>query len=57
MVISKPALMNSDSYANWVVKLAVEKLDEELKFLIGGKEAAEKYKPIIDEWGVECGKT
>ncbi len=56
-VISKPSLMNSDSYANWVVKLTAEKLDDELKLLIPGKEAAEKYKPIIDEWGVDCGKT
>ncbi|MDG6911224.1 MAG: glycine cleavage system protein H [Nitrososphaerota archaeon] len=56
-VIAKPALMNEDSYANWVVKLAAEKLDEEVKLLIGGKEAAEKYKPIIDEWGIDLTKT
>ena len=56
-VVSKPSLMNSDSYANWVTKVTAEKLDEELKLLVGGIEAAEKYKPIIDEWGVECGKT
>lgn len=55
-VISNPALMNKDSYANWVVKLTAEKPDEELKLLTPGKEAAEKYKPIIDEWGVECNK-
>ena len=56
-VVSKPSLMNSDSYVNWVMKLSAEKLDEEVKLLMGGKEAAEKYKPIIDEWGVDCGKT
>lgn len=56
-VISKPSLMNSDSYVNWVARLSVGKLGDELKLLVGGKEAAEKYKPIIDEWGVDCGKT
>jgi glycine cleavage system H protein len=56
-VIAKPALMNGDSYANWVVKLAAEKLDEEVKLLVGGKEAAEQYKPIIDEWGIDLTKT
>lgn len=55
-VISKPSLMNSDSYANWVTKMSADKLGDELKLLLGGKEAAEKYKPIIDEWGVDCGK-
>lgn len=52
-VISSPSLVNSDSYANWVVKLSADKVGEELKLLVGGKEAAEKYKPIIDEWGIE----
>lgn len=56
-VVAKSTLMNSDSYVNWVTKLTAEKLGEELKLLVGGKEAAEKYKPIIDEWGVDCGKT
>lgn len=56
-VKSTPSLINTDAYANWVVKLKAEKLDEEVASLIPGKEAAEKYKPIIDDWGIECNKT
>ncbi|MDG6939635.1 MAG: glycine cleavage system protein H [Nitrososphaerota archaeon] len=54
-VKSSPALLNKDPYANWVLKMAPERPDEETKLLTGGKEAAERYRPIIDEWGVECG--
>lgn len=56
-VISNPSLMNSDSYVNWVVKVMADKLGDEMKLLVGGKEALEKYKPIIDEWGIEPRKT
>jgi glycine cleavage system H protein len=55
-VVSTPSLMNQDSYANWVVRLSADNLAEELKLLTPGKEAAEKYKPTIDEWGIEAGK-
>lgn len=54
---STPSLINQDAYANWVAKLRPEKLDTESKSLISGKEAANNYKPIIEEWGVECKKT
>lgn len=56
-VVSNPSLMNTDSYTNWVVRLTAEKLDEELKLLIGGKAAIEKYRPIIDEWGIDRTKS
>lgn len=56
-VVAKPSLINSDSYANWVVKLAAERLDSELQLLVAGRLAAEKYKSIIDEWGIDCEKT
>jgi len=56
-VIAKPSLINRDAYVNWVVKMVPEKLDGELKLLLAGKEASEKYKPIIDEWGIECKDT
>ena len=56
-VISNPSLMNSDSYANWVVKLSADKLGDEQKLLLAGADAAEKYKPIIDDWGIEPRKT
>lgn len=55
-VLATPSLMNQDSYANWVVRLSVDNLAEELKLLTTGKEAPEKYKAIIDEWGIEAGK-
>jgi len=37
------------------VRLKPEKLASELAQLTPGTEAAEKYKPIIDEWGVGRG--
>ncbi len=51
-----PTLINNDPYENWVLKLKPENLEEELKFLVKGSEAFEKYKPIIDKWGVDCKK-
>jgi len=54
-VAKKPALVNGDAYGQWVVRLKPEKLASELAQLTPGTEAAEKYKPIIDEWGVERG--
>ena len=56
-VVATPSLINKDSYANWLIKLQPENLEAEKKDLISGREAAEKYKPIIDEWGVDCGNT
>jgi len=56
-VVSTPSLIKSDSYANWVFKTTVDKLSEELKLLTPGIGSAKKYKPIIDEWGIEAGKT
>ncbi len=53
---SDPTLINSDCYSNWVAKIKPEKLDDELKTLTSAKEAAERYKPIIEEWGVDCSK-
>jgi glycine cleavage system H protein len=55
-VAKKPALVNSDAYANWVVRLKPEKLDAELALLTPGAQAVEKYKPIVDEWGIEAGR-
>jgi glycine cleavage system H protein len=55
-VAKRPALVNGDAYANWVVRLKPEKLAAELGLLTPGAEAAAKYKPIIDEWGVEGGQ-
>ncbi len=53
-VASNPTLINQDAYENWVVKLKAENLDKELQLLTPGNEAAEKYRSIIDEWGIEC---
>ena len=52
-VAKKPALVNADAYANWVIRLKPEKLSGELQLLTPGPQATEKYKPIIDEWGIE----
>jgi glycine cleavage system H protein len=52
-VAKKPALVNGDAYGNWVVRLKPDKLSEELALLTPGKDAAEKYKPIVDEWGIQ----
>ncbi|MDG6933952.1 MAG: glycine cleavage system protein H [Nitrososphaerota archaeon] len=53
-VKANPTLVNKEPYKNWVLKIQPDKLDEQLKLLTPGKEAVEKYKPIIDEWGIEC---
>lgn len=55
-VKSTPTLINSDCYSNWVAKIKPEKLNDEVGTLVSGKEAGEKYKPIIEEWGVDCSK-
>lgn len=56
-VVAKPSMINLDSYANWVVRLAAERLDDELRLLVAGKLAGERYRSIIDEWGIDCEKT
>lgn len=53
-VTSNPALVNEDPYTNWVVCLKPEALDKEIGLLVKGSEAAERYKRIIDEWGIQC---
>ncbi len=52
-VARKPSLVNGDAYGVWVARMRPEKLAEEVGLLVPGKVAAEKYKPIIDEWGIE----
>jgi len=52
-VAKKPALVNGDPYGNWVARLKPDQLAAELALLTPGKDAAEKYKPIVDEWGVQ----
>jgi glycine cleavage system H protein len=51
-VVKKPTLINADPYANWVARLRPETLAEELPLLTPGAVAAERYRPIIDEWGI-----
>jgi Glycine cleavage system H protein (lipoate-binding) len=53
-VRSSPSLINQDPYASWVFKIKPEKLNEELSRLQDAKSASQKYKAIIDEWGVQC---
>ncbi len=48
-----PTLINADPYKNWVLKLKIENL-EEIKSLMSANEAYERYKPIIEKWGVDC---
>ncbi|MCS7118164.1 MAG: glycine cleavage system protein H [Thaumarchaeota archaeon] len=53
-VVSNPSLVNRDPYASWVVCLKPDNLDGEIGLLTKGKEASERYKKIIDEWGIQC---
>ncbi len=53
-VKKKATLVNEDPYANWVVRIRPDKLAEERGLLTPGAEAAEKYKPIIDDWGISA---
>lgn len=55
-IAKTPTLINGDAYANWVVRLKPEKLAAEMALLTPGAEAAEQYKPIIDDWGIEGGQ-
>jgi glycine cleavage system H lipoate-binding protein len=51
-VARKGVLVNQDPYANWVARLKPEKLADERALLTPGAAAGEKYKPIIDDWGI-----
>jgi len=55
-VAKHPSLVNGDAYAHWVARLRPENLEADLAQLKTGAQAAEGYKPIIDEWGIEGGK-
>lgn len=48
----QPTLVNQDAYQTWVARIRPEKLADELPLLTPGGEAAAKYGPIIDEWGI-----
>lgn len=48
----QPTLVNQDAYQTWVARIRPEKLADELPLLTPGAEAAVKYGPIIDEWGI-----
>jgi glycine cleavage system H protein len=54
--VRKPALINGDAYGIWVARVRPEKLADELGLLTPGPAAAEKYRPIIDEWGIQSSK-
>lgn len=55
-VVKKPATINGDAYGSWVARIRPEKLAEELGMLTPGPAAAEKYKTVIDDWGIESSK-
>ncbi|MEM0075153.1 MAG: glycine cleavage system protein H [Nitrososphaerota archaeon] len=57
LVKNQPSAINSDPYSTWVLKIRPTKADEEMKNLLRAKDAAERYKSIIEEWGIECGKS
>lgn len=53
-VKSQPSLVNQAPYDNWVFKLNPTKLDAERPLLVDSRIAADRYRSIIDEWGIEC---
>lgn len=53
-VVQKPALINADAYGNWVARIQPDKLADELPALASGIVAQERYRPIIDQWGIEA---
>lgn len=57
VVRSQPNAINSDPYGTWVLKIKPSRAEEETKKLLSSTEAAERYRAIIDEWGIECTKT
>lgn len=48
----QPTLVNQDAYQHWVARIRPEKLAEELALLTPGADAAARYGPVIDAWGV-----
>jgi len=53
-VRNQPSLVNQAPYDNWVFKINPTKLDAERSLLLDSRSASEKYRSIIDEWGIEC---
>ncbi|MEM0117371.1 MAG: hypothetical protein QXV32_02890 [Conexivisphaerales archaeon] len=56
VIKAQPSAINSDPYSTWVLKIRPSKANEEKVHLLQAKDAAERYKQIIEEWGIECGK-
>jgi len=54
-VKNQPSLVNHAPYDNWVFKISPTKLDSERGLLLDTRSASEKYRSIIDEWGIQCG--
>lgn len=53
-VSRRPTLINSDPYGSWVARVEPHKLSEELELLVPGPAAAERYRAVIDEWGIQA---
>ncbi len=53
-VRTQPSLINQAPYENWVFKLEPTRLKEEAPLLLDSATAAQKYRAIIDDWGIEC---
>ena len=50
-----PAVLNSDPYANWVVRLRPTAWDEEKGDLATGPEGIEAYRQLLVSEGIDCG--
>ena len=51
-IAGKPTLVNSDAYGTWVAKIKPDNWAQEVSQLTPGTDAATKYGPIIDAWGI-----
>jgi glycine cleavage system H protein len=51
-VAKQPVQINRDAYGSWVARVRPEKLTEEQGLLVAGAAALDRYRPIIDQWGI-----
>jgi|ADKI01.1.fsa_nt_gi Glycine cleavage system H protein (lipoate-binding) len=56
IIKNQPSAINSDPYSTWVLKVRPSKPGDELKLLLDSDKASERYRSIIEEWGIECSK-
>ena len=53
--LDDPAILNTDPYGNWIVRLAPANWDEEAKDLVTDEQGVEAYRALLLAEGIDCG--